>query len=639
VAGRIRREDIDAVRERTRIDEVVGEHVTLRPAGVGSLKGLCPFHEERSPSFHVRPQVGRYHCFGCGEGGDVLEFLMKVDGVTFAEAVERLAVAAGVQLRYEEGGAPRREDVGRRQRLLDAHAVAAEFYAEQLGRPDARVGRDFLSGRGFDRAAAERFGVGFAPQGWDALLRHLRGRGFTDDELLAGGLLSQGGRGRYDRFRGRLVWPIRDVTGAVIGFGARRLLEDDQGPKYLNTPDTPLYRKSSVLYGLDLAKREIARRRQVVVVEGYTDVMACHLSGVGTAVATCGTAFGAEHVPVVRRLLGDDGATAGEVVFTFDGDEAGQKAALRAFAEDQRFVARTFVAVEPHGLDPCDLRQQHGPEAVAALVASRQPLFEFALRSTLRRFDTESAEGRVGALRAAAPVVAGIRDPALRPEYARRLAGWLGMEVEPVRRAVASAGRAPAGQRDGRAPAGHRDARPPGGPRDRRHGPGEPEGPPSLPPLVRPDLRDPVVARERLLLQVVLQQPDKVPAAFDELGGEAFGAPAHRAVHDVVRALGGIAAAGSGWAQRVDEAAPPEVRPVVGELAVAELPVSGADATGRLAADLVRGAVERSLVRREAELRGRAQRLEASGDAAAAAQAFSELFGLAAERQRLREGV
>ncbi|MCU1433182.1 MAG: primase, partial [Actinotalea sp.] len=442
------------VRERARIEEIVGEHVTLKPAGVGSMKGLCPFHDERSPSFHVRPQVGLWHCFGCSEGGDVISFLQKIDGLGFTEAVEHLAARVGVQLRYEEGGAARPgEEPGRRQRLLEAHRAAAAFYAEQMLSPGAAVGRTFLAERGFDRAAAEQFGVGFAPQGWDHLLRHLRGRGYTEAEVIASGLMSQGNRGMYDRFRGRLVWPIRDVTGDVVGFGARKLLEDDQGPKYLNSPETPLYKKAQVLYGIDLAKRDIARSKQVVVVEGYTDVMAAHLSGVPTAVATCGTAFGPDHARIVRRLVGDtsvgggvqlaSGASVGgEIIFTFDGDAAGQKAALRAFGEDQRFYAQTFVAIESSGMDPCELRQARGPEAVRALVAGRQPLFEFVIRSTIKAHDLDTAEGRVAALRAAAPIVAGIRDAALQPEYARMLAGWLGMESDGVRSAVAAAGRA-----------------------------------------------------------------------------------------------------------------------------------------------------------------------------------------------------
>ena len=615
MAGRIRREDIDAVRERVRIEDVVGEHVTLKPGGVGSLKGLCPFHDERTPSFHVRPHVGLWHCFGCSEGGDVIAFLQKVDHQPFSEVVERLAARVGLTLRYEDGEGPRPQDVGRRQRLLDAHAAAGQFFAEQLSTPAAHPARAFLSERGFDRGAAERFGVGFAPPGWDGLTKHLRARGFTDTELLTGGLARSGNRGAYDSFRGRVVWPIRDVTGAVIGFGARRLLDDDHGPKYLNTPETPIYHKAQVLYGLDLAKREIARRQQVVVVEGYTDVMACHLAGVGTAVATCGTAFGPDHIKVVRRLLADDDARHGEVVFTFDGDEAGQKAALRAFAEDQRFVAQTYVAVGPDGMDPCDLRLAHGDEAVSALVSARQPLFEFAIRSTLSRFDLDTAEGRVQALRAAAPVVARIRDSTLRPEYVRLLGGWLGMDVDAVRAAVARAGKAPP------APAGSR-------------GRGAPPEPVSVP---RPNLEDPVVRAERQLLQAVLQFPDQVPPVFDDLEPGAMQAPAHRAVHDAVRSLGGVKAAGPGWAEQVREAAPEAVRALVGELAVAALPEDRPERVGMLVANLVRDANDRQLLRQIAESHGRLRRLESAGDAEAAAATRRELLALEMARRSLRE--
>lgn len=457
MAGLIKREDIDEVRQRTDIKEVVDGYVTLKGAGLGSFKGLCPFHDERSPSFTVRPQVGRYHCFGCGEDGDVISFVQKLDHTSFHEAVEKLAARIGFELRYEDGGSgPNREDVGRRQRLLDAHKVADEYFRAQLLTPAATEGRNFLHDRGFDRTAADQFGVGYAPQGWDSLLKHLRGRGFTDPELKLTGMFSEGGRGIYDRFRGRLIWPIRDIAGETIGFGARKLYEDDQGPKYLNTPETALYKKSQVLYGIDLAKRNIAKDRQIVVVEGYTDVMACHLAGVTTAVATCGTAFGTEHIKIARRLLSDDGS-GGEVIFTFDGDAAGQKAALRAFEEDQRFVAQTYVAVEPNGADPCELRQSKGDAAVRDLISTRRPLFEFAIRAALKRHNLDTVEGRIAALRESAPVVAQIRDAGIRPGYARELSGWLGMPVEEVSRAVgAAAKRAAQAPSGGAAPASTR---------------------------------------------------------------------------------------------------------------------------------------------------------------------------------------
>ncbi|WP_449063257.1 DNA primase, partial [Planomonospora algeriensis] len=430
MAGRISDEDIALVRERSPIADVVGEHIQLRNAGGGNLKGLCPFHEEKSPSFNVTPARGYYYCFGCSEGGDVITFVRRMEHLSFGEAVERLAQRAGIQLRYEQGGYVPGREQGERSRLIEAHRAAAEFYAAKLADPEAAPGRRFLSERGFERVDAERFGVGYAPAGWEALTRHLLARGFTAAELVKGGLAKEGRRGPIDRFRGRLVWPIRDITGDVIGFGARKLNDAEDGPKYLNTPESPLYHKSEVLYGVDLAKREISKQSRAVIVEGYTDVMACHLAGVTTAVATCGTAFGAEHIKVLRRLLLDHTGSQGEVVFTFDGDSAGQKAALRAFADEQKFATQTYVAVQPDGLDPCDLRVAKGDAAVRDLVASRQPLFAFAIRSVISRHDMSTNEGRLAALDAAAPIVAGIRDRALRQLYGVDLDRWLGFNNE-----------------------------------------------------------------------------------------------------------------------------------------------------------------------------------------------------------------
>jgi DNA primase len=587
VAGLIKADDVTQVKERSSIEDVVREHVTLRAGGPGSLKGLCPFHDEKSPSFNVRPIVGAWHCFGCGEGGDVISFVQKVEHLTFAEAVERLATKLGMELHYEEGGPPRDgEGLGKRSRLVEAHRVAAEFYSAALvDMPEARAARDFLRERGFDRMAAEKFGVGFSPRGGDELTRHLRAKGFTDDEIVAGGLASRG-RGLYDRFRGRLMWPIRDITGDVVGFGARRLFDDDRiEAKYLNTSETAIYKKSSVLYGLDLAKKAIARDRQAVVVEGYTDVMACHLAGIETAVATSGTAFGIEHIKLLRRLMRDEPDLApAKVVFTFDGDAAGQKAAMRAFGEDQRWASQCFVAVETSGKDPCELRQSGGDAAVVALVEDAVPMFEFAVRTTLARFDLTGAEGRVRALEAVAPIVAGIRDRSLRPEYTRTVAGWLGVEVEQVAAEVARAGRvaarasAPAsGARSG---TGTEPATDKEDGKDQRHDQGDEHAF----ELARPDLRDPVVSAERQLLQAALQFPGLVdPAGFGSLTGGSFSAPAHRGVHDAIQAAGGIGAASGGesrWADRVSEASALTVRPLVSELAVAPVPARVDPLTG-----------------------------------------------------------
>ncbi|WP_070197042.1 DNA primase, partial [Streptomyces oceani] len=426
MAGRINDEDVRAVRDAVPIDSVVSEYLQLRNAGGGNLKGLCPFHDEKSPSFTISPSKGFYHCFGCEEGGDTLDFLMKVDHLSFSEAVERLAAQAGITLRYEQGGYGRGSQQGERTRLFEAHRTAAVYYAEQLQGPEAGLARTFLQERGFDQDAARRFGLGYAPAGWDHLVRFLRGKGFSDKELTLSGLAQESSSGRpIDRFRGRLLWPIRDIAGEVVGFGARKLREEDNGPKYLNTPETAIYRKSQVLYGIDLAKRDIAKAGRAVVVEGYTDVMACHLAGVTGAIATCGTAFGGEHVKILRRVLMDNSRS--EVVFTFDGDKAGQKAALRAFEDDQKFAARTSIAITPGGMDPCDLRLAQGDEAVRELVESRTQLFEFAIRSVVEQHNMDTAEGRSAALEEAAPIVARIKDAAIQHEHAVRLAGLLGI--------------------------------------------------------------------------------------------------------------------------------------------------------------------------------------------------------------------
>ncbi|MDO4240560.1 DNA primase [Micrococcus sp.] len=624
MAGLIVRKDIDLVRERSDLKGIVEEYVTLRSAGVGSFKGLCPFHDERTPSFHVRPGVGTYHCFGCGEHGDVISFLMEMEHTSFTETVERLASRAGVELHYEDGQGPDRAEVGRRQRLLEANKVADEFFRAALGTPEAQTARDFLTGRGFTQEHAEQFSLGYAPQGWSNLLDHLRSRGFRDDELLrASGLFSEGQRGLYDRFRGRLLWPIRDMTGATIGFGARKLYDDDPGPKYLNTPETPLYKKSQVLYGIDLAKRTIAKERRLVLVEGYTDVMAAHLSGVGTAVATCGTAFGADHIKVARRLITDDG-TGGEVIFTFDGDEAGQKAALKAFEEDHRFLAKTFVAVEPGGMDPCDLRMAKGEEAVRALIASRRPLFEFAIRAGLKDYDLDTVEGRAGALRHAAPIVAGIKDAVLRPGYERELAGWLGMDPNAVHRAVAQAGRG-AGRDEARSEAAGRT--------DQDEQPAAPR--PSI--VVPVDPRDPTARRERESLEVVLQHPTLLSAEqWTALYQARFTIPQYAAVHHAVKVAGSSGATPSRWVDAVRDAVPEEVAGTVSELAVRDLPARTAEDVDRYCRDIMNRLFALQIVHRKEELLGQLQRLGPEGDHDAFMRINAELMALEAKRRALR---
>ena len=498
MAGRIKDEDVTYIRDHSPIDDVVADYVQLKSAGGGQKKGLCPFHDEKSPSFHVTPSKGYFHCFGCQVGGDVIAFIMKLEHLTFTETVERLADRIGYTLRYEAGGVSTGPSINR-SRLVAANTAASNFYQEQLQLPAAQHGRDFLTKRGFDRDAAKSFNVGYAPDEWDGLYKHLKGQGFSDEELTLAGLIKEGSKGQIDRYRNRLIWPVKDISGDVVGFGARKLASDevDQGPKYLNSPETPIYKKNQILYGLDIAKKEIAKSRQVVIVEGYTDVMAAHLAGVTTAVATCGTAFGDEHIRIIRRLLMDADAFRGEVIFTFDGDAAGQKAALRAFEDDQKFVAQTFVAVEPNGMDPCELRQAHGDDAVRNLIARRVPLFEFAIKSVIASYDVKTAEGRVNALNQVAPLIGKIRDASLRPEYVRLLAGWLGMEVDVVSAAIKKNSKA-----------------------------GENQAP------VKINLTDPILVLEREVLKVKLQLP-ALATGWVDLEEAAFSFP----LYDQLRKL------------------------------------------------------------------------------------------------------
>ena len=630
MAGLIRRSDIDEVRARVNIADVVGDYVTLKGAGVGSLKGLCPFHDERSPSFHVRPQVGRYHCFGCGEDGDVFSFLQRMDHVSFTEAVERLASGLGFELHYEDGGQAN-SDHGNRARILAVNKAAAEFFVARLVEPDAAPGRSFLGERGFDPSAAQRFGIGFAPKSYDALSKHLRTLGFTDAEMLAAGVVGQGERGLYDRFRGRLIWPIRDVTGQTLGFGARKLLDDDTGPKYLNTPETAVYHKSQVLYGLDLAKRDISRGKQVVVVEGYTDVMACHLAGVTTAVATCGTAFGVDHIKVVRRVLGDvdnaDSRGLGEVVFTFDPDEAGQKAASRAFSEEQRFAAQTYVAVAPEGLDPCDLRLKRGDDAVRRLIQGKKPMFEFMVKRVLAGFDLDTVEGRVAALRASAPVVAGIRYQALSIGYERNLSGWLGKDMGEVGRAVNAAKSRPTDARSNDAQQSRGTAAD-----DAPERPAQENGP-SLVHLPS----DPATRLERDAIMAILQQPLEVGRPLVERAAQTgFSNASLAVVRDAIAAsLDSLES--TGWLERIIDEVPTPFSTLVKELGLAPIPEKSGRELAAYCQGIASSLIDRDLLRRKADLLGRLQRTDSAQEPERYTELQRELVRVEAERRALRE--
>ncbi|MEE4023294.1 DNA primase [Gordonia sp. PKS22-38] len=632
--GRIPDRDITAIREQTRIEEIVGDYVALRRAGADSLKGLCPFHDEKTPSFHVRPNHGHFHCFGCGEGGDVYSFLQKQEHISFVEAVQQLADRIGYQIHYEGGGTAIVRDRGTRARLVAANAAAQKFYAQQLQSPEAQPARDYLTERNFDATVAATFGCGYAPAGWDVMTKTLLAQGFEFSELEAAGLSKQGRKGPIDRFHRRLLWPIRNLGNDIIGFGARKLFDDDNLGKYMNTPETMLYKKSQVLFGLDHAKKNIAKGHQVVVVEGYTDVMAMHLAGVTTAVASCGTAFGEDHLALLRRLMMDDSYFRGEVIYTFDGDDAGKAAALKAFEGEQSIAGQTFVAIAPDGMDPCELRQARGDGAVRDLVARRVPMFEFAIKALLGGHDLDTAEGRVHALRDTVPVVGQIKDVALRDEYARQLAGWVGWEdvaqvLGRVREEGARFARATGG---GPAVNGSRPDRVTSIRRQR------PEAA-SAPPTARPLPGDPRLWPQREALKAALQYPAIAGTVFDSLPVQCFTDPAYASIRTAMSAVGGTSSGmgGAEWVDAVHHAVDDAViGPLVTELAVESMPV-GENNISRYITSVLARLQEVWVGAQIADIKSRLRRMAPGEDPDAYNAVFGDLVALEAYRRSLLE--
>jgi DNA primase len=623
--GRIPDRDIAAIRERVRIEDVVGDYVQLRRAGADSLKGLCPFHDERSPSFHVRPNHGHFHCFGCGEGGDVYAFIQKIEHVSFVEAVEMLADRIGHTLTYSGGGTSVQRDRGSRSRLIAANAAAQEFYAAALESDEAAPARNYLTERNFDGAAARQFGCGFAPSGWDSLTKHLIRKGFEFKELEAAGLSREGRRGPMDRFHRRLLWPIRTASGEIVGFGARRIFDDDQmEAKYVNTPETVLYKKSNVLFGIDLAKRDIAKGHQAVVVEGYTDVMAMHLAGVTTAVASCGTAFGDEHLSMLRRLMMDDKFFRGELIYVFDGDAAGRAAALKAFAGEQNLAGQSFVAVAADGMDPCDLRLAQGDGALRDLVARRTPLFEFAIRTALAEHDLDSAEGRVAALRRCVPMVAQIKDPTLRDEYARQLAGWVGWDdvAQVIARVREEASHKPGARADNRrAPAG----------RPRTVGEAG---------AGRPDPRDPTLWPQREALKAALQYPALAGPVFDSLTVESFTHPGYAAVRAAIEAAGGTSSGitGAQWIDTVrEQTGAAATQGMITELGVETIRVDDEEKLPRYIGGVLARMQEVWVGRQVAEVKSKLQRMSPVEQGDEYHALFGDLVALESYRRSLLE--
>ncbi|MDN8626562.1 DNA primase [Corynebacterium ureicelerivorans] len=632
--GRIPDSDIEAIRQRAPLDEIVGEYVQLKPAGHDSLKGLSPFKDERTPSFHVRPAHGYYHCFSTGKGGDAFSFMMEMEQLTFPEAVEAVADHIGYHINYQGGSTGARQvDRGTRQRLLAANKAAHDYFREQLETADAAPARDLLLQRGFSRELIYDFECGYAPRGWDPMTKHLLRKGFEVQELIDAGLSSMGKRGPIDKFRGRLIWPIKDTAGNVIGFGARKLFDDDPLGKYINTQDTLLYHKSKVLFGIDKAKKNIAEKHQTVVVEGYTDVMAMHAAGVDTAVATCGTAFGGDHMSLIRRLMLDDSFFRGELIYTFDGDEAGQKAAMRAFETDAEFGAQSFVAVAPDGMDPCDLRLARGDSAVRDLVAARVPVYEFVIESLLQDYSLDSAEGRVQALRRTVPVVATISDRVLQQEYARRLAGWVGWpNPDEVLEQVRAEAKKPKKQK--RTPKAEvRDPAAAAGP--------DASGAQSeilIPP--RPD--DPVLWPQREALKIALQHPAAAGNYFDGINPDAFTHDAYHQVREAITAAGGCARAGADNPAEESNflaAVAGEMRDYAGRNFVSELAVEPIHADDLYEyADSVLSRLQETRVGQQiAQLKSQLQRMRPSDDEEAYNALFSDLVALEQARRDLND--
>ncbi|MCG7228917.1 DNA primase [Corynebacterium minutissimum] len=632
--GRIPDSDIQAIRERAPIEEIVGEYVQLKPAGYDSLKGLSPFKDEKTPSFHVRPQRGYYHCFSTGKGGDVFSFLMEMEQVTFPEAVEAVAQKIGYHINYQGGSTGARDEKpGTRQRLIAANKAAHEFYRQQLETPQAATGREFLLDRGFSKDIIYEFECGYAPEGWDTATKHLLRMGFSFEELEAAGISKMGKRGPIDRFHRRLLWPIKDLSGNVIGFGARKLFDDDKLGKYMNTPETMLYRKSKVLFGLDLAKRNIAEQHQAVVVEGYTDVMAMYAAGVKTAVASCGTAFGGDHLQVLRRLMLDDSYFHGELIYTFDGDEAGQKAAMRAFEGEQKFTGQSFVSVAPDGMDPCDLRLERGDAAVRDLVADRIPMFEFVIRSVISDFSIDSAEGRLQALRRAVPVVAQIRDQPLQREYARRLAGWVGWpDPEEVLHQVRQEARKPKKQERPRFASLEETSSAP--------------AQANTPVMHIPGPREPHLWPQREALKLALQYPQIAGSYFDGITEDAYSNEAYRTVRQAISTLGGVTAGreqpGVEWLAAVAGEMPDLMaRNFVSELAVEPIKLGetgNPDTDLEAYADSVLSRLQEARVGDQvAQLKAQLGRMRPSDDEESYNSLFADLVALEQARRELND--
>ncbi|HTJ74058.1 MAG TPA: DNA primase [Acidimicrobiales bacterium] len=413
-------EDIERVRAGTDFVAVAGEHIALKRAG-RRWQGLCPFHAEKTPSFSINAEEGLYYCFGCGAGGDVIKFVREVEHLDFAEAVERLAARAGITIRYDTAAVT--EDRRRRGRLVEVMETAVEWYHQRLlAGPDAAPARAYLRSRGYDGDVVRRYRLGWAPDDWDELCRALK---VPDDILRDTGLGFRNKRDRQqDFFRARVLFPIFDVRGEPVAFGGRKL-DGTEGPKYRNSPETPLYSKSKVLYGLNWAKAAVVEAGEVVVCEGYTDVIGLTQAGMPSAVATCGTALADDHVRVLKNF-------ARRVVLAYDADAAGQNAAERFYEWERRYELDLAVADLPPGADPGDLAARD-PEALRAAVKGAKPFLTFRIDRLLGRADLRTPIGRARAAEAAMDAVREHPNDVVRDQYMRQVAMQTGIDQETAR--------------------------------------------------------------------------------------------------------------------------------------------------------------------------------------------------------------
>jgi DNA primase len=434
--ARIRQEDVEAVKERTDIVQLVGQYLTLKKSGHDSLTGLCPFHQEKTGSFSISPSKQVFYCFGCGKGGDAITFLRELEHLSYVEAIERLASTAGVTLRYEGDSATERRAAERRKALYRANEQAASLFSTMLtSGKEATDARAYVTERGISAESIQTFEIGYAPGYSDFLLRRLSGaRDLSTELLLEAGLASRGEDGTVrDRFRGRLTFPIQDLQGRHIGFGARVLPSDARAgeqAKYLNTAETPIYRKHEVLYNMHRARQAVAKTGDVFVVEGYTDVIGLAQAGITNVVATCGTALGERHFEQLSRF-------ADRAILSFDSDEAGARAAERAFGFQERYPITAVVLIMPDGLDPADFVAKHGADAVTAAASSARPLVEYMVRRTVERHDLGTIEGRSAAVADALPILERLNDPIRRSEYEGLLADLAGVSHASVAQSLA----------------------------------------------------------------------------------------------------------------------------------------------------------------------------------------------------------